>query len=133
MIDKTIETFLEKTDLNYMFCLLSKLEALRISQLPVYVRHRFSEKIPVMAMHHVAENDVPDYISEIAEAELAMQRMQSPFEEDDVELGEETFDDSQRFIEELKQDSLEKYDDEEDENDEFFMDSDDDSDSEDDV
>jgi hypothetical protein len=131
MIDQNIESFLEKTDMNYMFCLLSKLEAQRISQLPVYVRNRFAEKIPVMAMQHVAANEVPDYIAEIAEAELAMQQQASPFDEDEGELGEETYDDSERFIEELEQDSLDKYDDDEDEDDEFFLDNGDDSDDED--
>ena len=72
MISEKIESFLEKADMNYLFCLLSKLESQRISQLPSYVRQRFEEKITVMAMHHVAENEVPDYIAEIAEAELAM-------------------------------------------------------------
>jgi hypothetical protein len=67
MISEKIESFLEKADMNYLFCLLSKLESQRISKLPSYVRQRFEEKITVMAMHHVAENEVPDYIAEIAE------------------------------------------------------------------
>jgi len=111
MISEKIESFLEKADMNYLFCLLSKLESQRISQLPSYVRQRFEEKITVMAMHHVAENEVPDYIAEIAEAELAMAQQASPFqdEEGEGEMSEETIDDSERFIESLEHDNLDKY------------------------
>ncbi len=132
MIDQKIENFLEKTDMNYLFCLLSKLETQRLSQLPVYVRHRFKDKITVLAMQHVAENEVPDYITEIAEAELAMAQQGSPFEDEEAgELGEETYDDSKKFIEELEQDQLENYEDEDDEEDEFFLDTEDSEDIED--
>ncbi len=117
MISKKIENFLEKTDMNYLFCLLSKLESQRISQLPTYVRQRFPEKITVMSMDHVASNDVPDYIAEIAEAELAMAQQGNPFQDEDGEAGVagETFDDSENFIEELEHDNLDKYSDDDDE------------------
>lgn len=121
MINKKMENFLEKTDMNYLFCLLAKLEAQRISQLPTYVRQRFPEKIPIMAMDHVADNEVPDYIAEIAEAELAMAQQGNPFQEDDMEgeLAEEIFDDSEKFIE-PEHDNLDKYPDEDSEEDEEF-------------
>ena len=103
MINEKIENFLEKADINYLFCLLSELEAYRLLQLPTYVRQKFPEKITVMAMNHVAENEVPDYISELAEAELAAMEQESPFleEEGGEEETEETIDDSTRFIEDL--------------------------------
>ncbi|MGI6197588.1 MAG: hypothetical protein ACOYIS_00485 [Candidatus Cloacimonadaceae bacterium] len=83
MIDKKIEDFLQKADMNYMFCLLSKLEAGRLSQLPSYVRDKFGKKVAVVAMEHVADNDVPDYLSDIEEAALAMSQSQVTNEEDD--------------------------------------------------
>jgi hypothetical protein len=123
MINEKIESFLEKTDMNYLFCLLAKMESHRLSQFPVYVRNHFEDKIPVMSMSHVAENDVPDYITELAEAELEMAKMQSPFGEEDVmdlDSEEETFDDSKRFIEELGTENLDELSD--DDEDEYFTD-----------
>lgn len=129
MIDKKIENFLEKTDMNYLFCLLSKLEAGRLSQLPVYVRNKLGEKLSVLSMSHVADNEVPDYIAEIAEAELAMAQAQSPFDEDDgsdSDLGEETYDDSLRLTDEPEPEPVNPFaNDEEDDDEEFFEDGDD--------
>ncbi len=105
MINKKIETFLEKNNMNYMFCMLSNLEVQRINTLPPYVKHKFTEKITEIAMEHVAENDVPDYIIEIAEAEIAMAQDSQPFDDEDSDLimDSETFDDSKRFIEEIQE------------------------------
>lgn len=107
MINEKIESFLEKTDMNYLFCLLAKLEANRLSQLPVYVRQRFQEKLAVISMNHVAENEVPDYFAEIEEANRAMAEMESPFSDEEAELGEETVDDSRQHIEELAEEEVE--------------------------
>lgn len=120
MIDKKIEHFLEKTDQNYLFCLLSKLESQRLSQLPVYVRQRFPEKIAVLSMQHVASNDVPDYFAEIEEANLMMAQQASPFADEDMDNAGETFDDSEEHIEELVHDNLDRYSDDEDD-DEFDL------------
>ncbi|MDZ4183085.1 MAG: hypothetical protein U1B83_09425 [Candidatus Cloacimonadaceae bacterium] len=132
MINEKIEYFLEKTDMNYLYCLLAKMEAQRLSQFPTYVKHRFTDKIPILAMNHVADNEVPDYINELAEAELAMAQAAMQVSDDelaDLDLGEETIDDSKKFIEELEKDSLENYDD--DEEDDFFFEQDDADDAED--
>ncbi|MDD2229867.1 MAG: hypothetical protein PHY48_10695 [Candidatus Cloacimonetes bacterium] len=119
MINENIESFLEKADMNYLFCLLAKLESQRLNQFPAYVKHKFQEKITVMAMEHVAENEVPDFITELAEAELAMQREENPFGDDEgFEYTEETVDDSAKFIEEISAEKLDDYDD--DEEDDFF-------------
>ncbi len=122
-----IEAFLEKSDMNYLFCLLSKLEIQRINTLPSHVKQRFPEKITVMAMEHVAENEVPDYITEIAEAELAMAQESSPFQEDDMDFDseEETIDDSSNFIQDMGTDDLDNYDDDDEDDD---SDADDDND-----
>ncbi len=114
MIDKKIETFLEKTDLNYVFCLLAKLESQRLSQLPTYVRQRLEDKIAVISMDHVASNEVPDYFADIEEANLIAAQQGSPFADDDIQSVEETFDDSEDHIEELIHDNLERYADDED-------------------
>ena len=138
MIHEKIETFLEKADINYLFCLLSELEAYRLLQLPVYVRQKFPEKITVMAMNHVAENEVPDYISELAEGELAAMEQESPFieEEGGEEEAEETVDDSTKFIEDFAdsegfKEEEDEDEDEEDEDEEDFYDYDNDSEDDD--
>ena len=138
MIHEKIETFLEKDDIKYLFCLLSELEAYRLLQLPVYVRQKFPEKITVMAMNHVAENEVPDYISELAEAELAAMEQESPFieEEGGEEEAEETVDDSTKFIEDFAdsegfKEEEDEDEDEEDEDEEDFYDYDNDSEDDD--
>lgn len=124
MINEKIESFLEKVDMNYLFCLLSKLEANRLNQFPTYVKHKFPNKIAVLSMEHVADNEVPDYITELAEAELEAQREASPFnDEESMEESEETVDDSDKFIEDMGNVSLDSLDDDED--DDFFGDSDD--------
>lgn len=131
MINEKIESFLEKVDMNYLFCLLAKLEAQRLNQFPTYVKHKFNEKITVMSMEHVADNEVPDYITELAEAELAMQQEENPFHDEEImDYTEETVDDSEKFIQDLSKDSLDNYEDDDEED--FFGEADD-SEEEDDI
>lgn len=120
MINEKIESFLEKVDMNYLFCLLSKLESTRLNQFPSYVKHKFPEKITIMAMEHVADNEVPDYITELAEAELLAAQEANPFNDDEgLDLSEETVDDSDQFIEELEAIKVDNFDDDEDDEDIF--------------
>jgi hypothetical protein len=132
MINEKLESFLEKADMNYLFCLLAQLEAYRLLQLPTYVKQKFQDKITVMAMNHVAENEVPDYITELAEAELAeaelAEAQESPFQEEEgaEEEAEETIDDSKKFIEELT--GTEDYEEEEEEEEEFYNEDNEDND-----
>lgn len=111
MIDKKIEGFLEKANMNYLFCLLSKLESQRINQFPSYVKQKFDKKITVLAMEHVADNEVPDYISELAEAELALaaERMTDQEDDDTLDFGEETIDDSAKFTQGFENDEISSY------------------------
>ena len=125
MINEKLENFLEKADMNYLFCLLAQLEAHRLLQFPAYVKQKFEDKITIMAMNHVAENEVPDYITELAEAELAAAQ-ESPFLEEEGVEEEETVDDSKKFIEELTE--TRKYKDEEEEEDEFYNEDNEDND-----
>jgi hypothetical protein len=100
MINKKIETFLEHNNMNYMFCLLSNLEVIRLNSLPSYVKQKFSEKITEIAMDHIAENDVPDYIMDIEEAKAEMERLGISPEE--FEGGRrESFDDEDDFEQEI--------------------------------
>ena len=105
MINEKIEGFLEKVNMNYLFCLLSKLEAQRLNQFPSYVKQKFDKKITVLSMEHVSDNEVPDYLSELAEAQS-----RAAMEEDD-DFGEETVDDSAKFVQNIQSDvsSFEDY------------------------
>jgi len=143
MTNEKIEGFLEKVNMNYLFCLLSKLEAQRINQFPSFVKNKFEKKITTLAMEHVADNEVPDYIAELEEAERAMAAERAMYEEDDEagDFGEETVDDSARFAREIHTQDPSEYDsfevvkdpfanNEEDDNDEDFDDFDDDDEDE---
>ena len=143
MTNEKIEGFLEKVNMNYLFCLLSKLEAQRINQFPSFVKNKFEKKITTLAMEHVADNEVPEYIAELEEAERAMAAERAMYEEDDEagDFGEETVDDSARFAREIQAQDPSEYDsfevvkdpfanNEEDDNDEDFDDFDDDDEDE---
>lgn len=143
MTNEKIEGFLEKVNMNYLFCLLSKLEAQRINQFPSFVKNKFEKKITTLAMEHVADNEVPDYIAELEEAERAMAAERAMYEDDDEagDFGEETVDDSARFAREIQAQDPSEYDsfevvkdpfanNEEDDNDEDFDDFDDDDEDE---
>ena len=133
MINEKIEGFLEKVNMNYLFCLLSKLESQRINQFPSYVKQKFEKKITVLSMEHVADNEVPDYISELAEAELAMAAERAAFEDDDdtSDFGEETIDDSANFTQSFEQSDVSEYDSFEEVKDPFANNDDDDVDDDD--
>jgi len=65
-------------------------------------------------MEHVADNEVPDYITELAEAELLAAQEANPFNDDEVlDFSEETVDDSDKFIEELEAERVANFDDDE--------------------
>jgi len=130
MINEKLETFLEKADMNFLFCLLAQLEAYRLLQFPAYVRQKFEDKIAILAMNHVAENEVPDYITELAEAELAAAQEKIFMEEESAEEeeAEEEIEDADEYNEELSDtDSFEEVDEEED----FYDDNEDNEDNED--
>lgn len=134
MINEKIEGFLEKVNMNYLYCLLSKLEAQRINQFPSYVKQKFDKQITVLAMEHVADNEVPDYITELQEAEMAMAAQRAAYEEDDegIDFGEETIDDSAKFTQDFEQSDVSEYDSFEEEVKDPFADNDDDDADEDD-
>jgi hypothetical protein len=97
MINKRVETFLEHNNMNYMFCLLSNLEVLRINSLPSYIKQKFDRKITEIAMEHVAQNEVPDYLMDIEEAKLEMERLGLTPEEFESGGRRDRFDDEDDF------------------------------------
>jgi len=101
MINKRIETFLEHTNMNYMFCLLSNLEVARLNGLPPYVKQKFTEKITEIGMDHVAQNEIPDYIMDIEEAKAEMERLGLTPEEFEAGGRREGFEDEEDFEQEL--------------------------------
>lgn len=104
MINEKIEGFLEKVNMNYLFCLLSNLEAQRINQFPTHVKQKFEKKITSLAMEHVADNEVPDYLAELAEAEMLAKTARAFSDgEDSADLEEETVDDSINFARNIQQ------------------------------
>jgi hypothetical protein len=60
----TVDDFIEKHNMTYLFLLLANLEVDRLSNLPYTVRKNFNEKITKMALKHIAANQIPDYIIE---------------------------------------------------------------------
>ncbi|MBM3119940.1 MAG: hypothetical protein FJ042_01570 [Candidatus Cloacimonetes bacterium] len=121
MINNKIETFLEKGNMNYLYCLLANLEVERLNKLPSYVKQKLVDKLTEIAMTHVAENEVPDYLSEIAEAEAAAitpaYRRDDDYEYEPL-MDTETVDDSLKLTD--------AYEDEEDDTDDFDQDDDND-------
>jgi hypothetical protein len=97
MINKRVENFLEHTNMNYMFCLLSNLEVLRLNSLPPYVKQKFDTKITELSMDHIAQNDIPDYIMDIEEAKAEMERLGLTPEEFEAGGRRESFVDEEEF------------------------------------
>ena len=64
-----MEEFLEKHNMTYLFLILADLEVERLSNMPYTIKKNFDEKITEMALRHVAENEIPDYIVEEEDSE----------------------------------------------------------------
>ena len=64
-----VEEFLEKHNMTYLFLILAELEVERLSNMPYTIKKNFNEKITEMALRHVAENEIPDYIVEEEDTE----------------------------------------------------------------
>ena len=101
-MNKKVETFLEHTNMNYMFCLLSNLEVIRLNSLPSYIKQKFPDKITELAMDHIAQNEVPDYMMDIEEARAEMERLGISPEEFESGIRRESFDDEEDFEPEIE-------------------------------
>jgi len=62
-----VEKFLENNNMTYLFLLLANLEVERLSNLPFTVKKNLRDKITNLALEHIAQNEVPDYIFEAEE------------------------------------------------------------------
>lgn len=102
MINKKVETFLEHTNMNYMFCLLSNLEVIRLNSLPTYVKQKFDKKITEFAMDNVASNSIPDFIMDIEEAKAEMERLGITSEEFETGIRRPAYDDEEDYEPELE-------------------------------
>ena len=62
LLNNKIDKFLENKNMTYLFLLLSNLEVARLSNLPFSVKKGLGKKITEVALNHVINNNVPDYI-----------------------------------------------------------------------
>lgn len=102
MINKKIETFLEHTNMNYMFCLLSNLEVSRLNSLPSYIKQKFGSKITELAMDHISQNEIPDYMMDIEEAKAEMERLGLTPEEFETGKRRDSYDDEEEYEPEIE-------------------------------
>lgn len=64
MDSSKVDAFLEKNNMTYLFLLLANLEVERLSNLSYTVKKKLPKKITEMALEHIAENEIPDYVME---------------------------------------------------------------------
>jgi hypothetical protein len=68
MLNPKVDEFLENNNMTYLFLMLADLEVQRLSNLPGVIKQQFEGKITEIALQHVAENMVPDYLVDQPEA-----------------------------------------------------------------
>ena len=59
-----VDEFLEKHNMTYLFLLMANLEVERLNNLPYTVKKQLKGKLTNIALEHVAENIIPDYVVE---------------------------------------------------------------------
>jgi hypothetical protein len=57
-----VEKFLEDHNMTYLFLLLANLEVERLNNLPPTMKHQLKGKLTNIALEHVADNNIPDYV-----------------------------------------------------------------------
>jgi len=62
LLNNKIEKFLEDNNMTYLFMILSYLEVERLSNLPFTIKKGLGKKITEVALNHVIQNKIPDYI-----------------------------------------------------------------------
>lgn len=83
MLNSKVESFLEKHNMNYLFLLCANLEVRRLTDLPNFVKEKFDGKLTEVALQHVANNDIPDYVIEEEEEEPSAPIRDMDDDEDD--------------------------------------------------
>lgn len=64
MDSSKVDAYLERNNMTYLFLLLANLEVERLSNVPYTVRKKLPKKITEMALEHIADNEIPDYVME---------------------------------------------------------------------
>ncbi len=59
-----VDEFLEKHNMTYLFLLMANLEVERLNNLPYTIKKQLKGKLTNIALEHVAENIIPDYVVE---------------------------------------------------------------------
>lgn len=68
--DMSVEKFLENNNMTYLFLLLANLEVQRLSNLPFTIKKSLKGKLTSIALEHIADNKIPDYVMEEGENEI---------------------------------------------------------------
>jgi len=73
-MDPKVEQYLEDHNMTYLYLLLANLEVERLNNLPITMKNQLKGKLTNIALEHIAENNIPDYI------------VSEEFEEDTTEI-----------------------------------------------
>jgi hypothetical protein len=63
-MDPKVEKYLEDNNMTYLYLLLANLEVERLNTLPITMKNKLKGKLTNIALEHIAENNIPDYIVE---------------------------------------------------------------------
>ena len=61
-MDPKVEKYLEDHNMTYLYLLLANLEVERLNNLPITMKNKLKGKLTNIALEHIAENNIPDYI-----------------------------------------------------------------------
>ena len=61
-MDPKVEKYLEDHNMTYLYLLLANLEVERLNNLPITMKNQLKGKLTNIALEHIAENNIPDYI-----------------------------------------------------------------------
>ena len=64
VVDPKVEKYLEDNNMTYLYLLLANLEVDRLNNLPITMKNQLKGKLTNIALEHIAENNIPDYIIE---------------------------------------------------------------------
>lgn len=56
-----VQDFIENNNNTFLFLILVNEELKRLNKLPSSVKMKFEKKVPVIALEHVSEGNIPDY------------------------------------------------------------------------
>lgn len=61
-MNQRVDKFLDDHNMTYLFLLLANLEVERLNNLPFTMKKQLKGKITTIALEHIADNDIPDYV-----------------------------------------------------------------------